>query len=123
MSNPTELKYTSDHIWIKENSGNLLIGITDYAQEQLGDILFVDLPEAGKAFEAGEAFFEIESQKTAQELSLPFGGEVIASNDALDDSPELINEDAFEAWIVEIKPSGAVEGVMGSSEYEESIQE
>jgi glycine cleavage system H protein len=122
MSNPSNLRYTPEHLWIKENGDTILVGITDYAQEQLGDILFVDLPEAGKSFEPGETFTEIESQKTASELSLPFGAEIVASNEALDDSPELINEDAYANWIAEIKVSGSLEGLLDAAAYEAAIE-
>jgi len=122
MSYPEELKYTPEHLWVKVDGDTALIGITDYAQEQLGDILFVDLPEEGKTFEAGEAFTEIESQKTASELSLPFGGEVIRSNEDLDDSPELINEDAYASWIVEIKLAGGIDGLLDAAAYEAGLE-
>jgi glycine cleavage system H protein len=116
---PSDLRYTEAHLWIKENGDTYLIGITDYAQDQLGDILFVDLPKLG-AVDADETVFEIESTKTASELSLPFAAEVVAVNSALDDSPELINADAYENWIIEVKAQ-ELTGVLGATEYEATL--
>lgn len=107
--NPAELKYTENHVWVEADGDTAKIGITDYAQGQLGDILFVDLPEEGDTLEKGEVFTEVESSKTASELPAPVSGEVIAVNTDLDDEPEAINDDAFAAWIVEVKLSDASE--------------
>ena len=121
MSYPNELFYTPDHVWIKENGDTVLIGITDFAQDQLGEILFVDLPEAGKAFEAGKVIIEIESQKTSSELTIPFGCEIVAVNEELDDSPELINEDAYANWIAELKISEELTGLLNAADYEAGL--
>jgi glycine cleavage system H protein len=119
MAYPSELHYTADHIWIKENADTYLVGVTDYAQDQLGDVLFVDLPKLG-TFAAGKTVIEVESSKTASEISLPFDFEVVAVNDELDDSPELINEDAYAAWIIEIKAT-ELSGVISAAEYEAGL--
>ena len=107
MNFPADLKYTKDHVWVKVEGDTAKIGITDYAQDQLGDILFVDLPEEGDTLTKGEVFTEVESSKTASELEAPVSGEIVAVNTALDDEPEAINENAFDAWIVEVKLSDA----------------
>lgn len=109
MNFPANAKYTKDHVWVKADGDTAKIGITDYAQDQLGDILFVDLPEIGDSLEKGENFTEVESSKTASEVPAPISGEVTAVNELLDDEPEAINNDAFEAWIVEIKIEDASE--------------
>lgn len=109
MNFPANAKYTKDHVWVKVDGDTAKIGITDYAQDQLGDILFVDLPEVGDSLEKGENFTEVESSKTASEVPAPISGEVTAVNELLDDEPEAINEDAFEAWIVEVKIEDASE--------------
>ncbi len=107
MTFPAELKYTSEHVWVKVEGDTAKLGITEFAQDQLGDILFVDLPEAGATFSAGDVFTEIESSKTASEVPIPVSGEIVAVNEELDDSPENINEDAYAAWIVEVKMDDA----------------
>ena len=113
-----DLKYTKDHVWVKKDGDTVKIGITDYAQEQLGDILFVDLPAVGDELTAGENFTEVESSKTATEIPAPVSGEVVAVNDALDDSPEAINEDAFAAWIVEVKTDDDLSGLLAAADYQ-----
>jgi glycine cleavage system H protein len=100
-----EVRYTEDHEWVTVSGATLKVGISDYAQDQLGDIVFVELPEIGAIFAKGDQFGTLESVKAVSELYLPVGGEVVAVNEALGDSPELINQDAFKNWIVEIKPA------------------
>lgn len=102
---PDDLGYTDDHEWallIKEET--VKIGVTDYAQDQLGDIVFVELPSVGDTFEKGDEFGTLESVKAVSELYIPMSGKVIAVNEDLEDSPELINEDPYFNWIVEIEP-------------------
>ncbi len=111
------LKYTKEHVWVLKDGDTVKIGITDYAQDQLGDILFVDLPGVGDTVTAGETFTEVESSKTATEVASPVSGEVVAVNQALDDSPENINEDAFAAWIVEIKTEDDLADLMSAEDY------
>jgi len=109
MNTPQNLKYTESHEWIKaESDGTWTIGITDHAQEALGDIVFLELPEAGKKYAAGENCAVVESVKAASDIYMPAAGEVIAVNDDLANSPEKVNADAYGAWMFRIKPeSGA----------------
>ncbi|HBH27634.1 MAG: glycine cleavage system protein GcvH [Desulfofustis sp. PB-SRB1] len=102
---PGELMYSKDHEWAKKEDDTIVIGITDYAQDQLGDIVFAEMPEVGSSFEQGEEFGTLESVKAVSEIYLPVSGEIIAINDALEDEPELINEDPYENWIVVVRPS------------------
>jgi len=113
MKTPEHLKYTETHEWIKtEADGTLAMGITDHAQEVLGDIVFLELPPIGKRFAQGEACAVIESVKAASDIYMPVAGEVVAANDALVQSPERINADAYGAWMFRIKPDNA--GDIGS---------
>lgn len=117
MNLPAELKYTKAHTWLKIEGTTAKIGITEYAAEQLGDIVFVDLPETDSALTAGETFTEIESSKTAVEVPAPVSGTVTAVNEALDDEPESINDDAYAAWIVEVELDGEAEGLLDAAAY------
>lgn len=123
MNHPSELKYTAEHVWIKAEGGSAKLGITDFAQDQLGDILFVDLPEVGKALAAGDIFTEVESSKTTSEVPSPLTGKILAVNDELNDSPENINEDAYANWIVEISIDNAAEldALISNADYEAGI--
>jgi glycine cleavage system H protein len=113
MKTPEHLRYTETHEWIKtEADGTLAMGITDHAQEVLGDIVFLELPPIGKRFAQGEACAVIESVKAASDIYMPVAGEVVAANDALVQSPERINADAYGAWMFRIKPDNA--GDIGS---------
>ncbi len=125
MTFPAELKYTSEHVWVKVEGDTAKLGITEFAQDQLGDILFVDLPEAGTTFSAGDVFTEIESSKTASEVPIPVSGEIVAVNEELDDSPENINEDAYAAWIVEVKMNNESEldALLTAEAYEGGLEE
>lgn len=110
---PEDLKYTSDHEWVRESgeqAGSVRIGITSYAQEALGDIVYVQLPDAGSAVEAGAAIGELESTKSVSDIYAPVGGTVVARNDSLEQAPDLINSDPYgEGWLLEIEPSGGDE--------------
>ncbi|NLL62945.1 MAG: glycine cleavage system protein GcvH [Ruminococcaceae bacterium] len=121
MEFPTDLKYSENHAWVKVDDDIAKIGITEYAAEQLGEIVFIDLPEEGETIEVGESFTEIESSKTSSEVPSPVSGEIIAVNFELDDDPELINDDAFAAWIVEIKleDESEIEDLLDARAYEE----
>jgi glycine cleavage system H protein len=99
------LCYTEDHEWISSEGGVYRVGVTDYAQDQMGDVVFVELPEVGQVFARGDEFGTLESVKAVSELYLPIGGEITAVNEELQDAPELINKDSYKNWIVEIKPS------------------
>ena len=125
MTFPAELKYTSEHVWVKVEGDTAKLGIAEFAQDQLGDILFVDLPEAGTTFSAGDVFTEIESSKTASEVPIPVSGEIVAVNEELDDSPENINEDAYAAWIVEVKMNNESEldALLTAEAYEGGLEE
>ena len=99
------LRYTKDHEWVTESGDTLKVGVSDYAQDQMGDIVFVELPEVGASFEKGDEFGTLESVKAVSELYMPISGEVVAVNEDLGDAPELINQDSYANWIIEIKPS------------------
>ncbi|RUM35823.1 MAG: glycine cleavage system protein GcvH [Desulfobulbus sp.] len=101
---PEELMYSDDHEWAQKEDAVITIGITDYAQDQLGDIVFVEMPEIGDSFAKGDEFGTLESVKAVSEVFIPVGGEVVAVNEDLEDSPELVNEDPYTNWIIKIKP-------------------
>lgn len=109
MSNvPAELSYTSEHEWVTALTaeGTVRIGITDHAQDALGDVVYVDLPSVGDSLDAEETFGEIESTKSVSDLFAPISGEVVATNDALEDDPALINSDPYgEGWLIELRPA------------------
>ncbi|MBN1827983.1 MAG: glycine cleavage system protein GcvH [Deltaproteobacteria bacterium] len=102
---PDDIHYAEDHEWARWEDETIKIGIDDYAQDQLGDIVFVDLPQPGSRFEKGEEFGTVESVKAVSELYIPLSGEIVAINKDLEDSPELVNHDPYEdGWMIEIKP-------------------
>ncbi len=103
------LRYAEDHEWVSESGSTLKVGVSDYAQDQMGDIVYVELPEVGTSFAKGDEFGTLESVKAVSELYLPVSGEIVAVNEALGDSPELINQDPYANWIVEIKPADSSE--------------
>ncbi len=106
MKFPENVKYTSEHEWIRLENDVAYIGITDYAQEQLGDIVFVDIPTVGETLAAGEVFGTIEVVKTISDLFLPVEAEILEQNEALADEPELVNKDPYgEGWLIKIKPA------------------
>ena len=110
MKIPEDLKYTATHEWVRsESDGTLAIGITDHAQETLGDIVFLELPPVGKKFAQGEACAVIESVKAAADINMPVAGVVVAANDPLAQSPEQVNADAYAAWMFRIKPDNAAD--------------
>lgn len=119
MVSGEELKYSKDHEWISVEGDIAVIGITNYAQVQLGDIVYVELPDVGMAAEKDEAICAVESVKTAAEVLTPVSGEVLEVNKELEDSPELINEDPYAAWIMKIQMTDASEtdGLMSEEEY------
>ena len=106
---PADLLYTKDHEWVKMNDdGTATVGITDYAQESLGDITFVEFPEVGATLESGDTFGVVESVKAASDLYMPLSGEIAEINEAVDDAPELVNQEAFTAgWLLKIRLSDA----------------
>ena len=102
---PDDLRYTEDHEWARVKGGNVTIGVTDYAQNQLGDIVFVEMPAPGDPFKKGDEFGTVESVKAVAELYMPIDGEVVQVNQALEDAPELLNQSPYaDGWIVEVKP-------------------
>lgn len=106
MNFPTNVKYTKEHEWIRLEGDVAYVGITDYAQEQLGDIVFVDIPTEGETLAANEVFGTIEVVKTISDLFLPVSGEILEQNEALADQPELVNQDPYgEGWLIKIKPT------------------
>ncbi|TGB02222.1 glycine cleavage system protein GcvH [Halobacillus salinus] len=124
MSLPKDMRYSEEHEWVKEEGGKVRIGITDFAQSELGDIVFVELPEVGEELEADEPFGSVESVKTVSELYAPVSGKVVEINEELEDSPEFVNESPYEkAWMVVVEPKDASEmdKLMTPEQYEEMI--
>ncbi|MCU0940462.1 MAG: glycine cleavage system protein GcvH [Burkholderiaceae bacterium] len=124
MTLPAELKYTESHEWVRrESDGTLTIGITDFAQESLGDMVFVEAPEVGRRVAKGEACAVVESVKAASDVYAPVAGEVVAANALLADKPELVNTDAFAAWLFRLKPDNAadVESLLDAAKYQANI--
>ncbi|KYG33571.1 glycine cleavage system protein GcvH [Alkalihalobacillus trypoxylicola] len=127
MSNlPKDFKYSEEHEWVKVEGDKVRVGITDFAQSELGDIVFVELPEVGDSIEADEPFGSVESVKTVSELYAPLSGKVVEINEDLDDSPEFVNESPYEkAWMIVIEPSdqSELEKLMTAEQYQEMIKE
>ena len=124
MNFPADLKYTESHEWVRvESDGTLTIGITDHAQDALGDIVFLELPEVGKSVGAGDALAVVESVKAASDIYAPVAGEVIAVNEAASAAPESVNANAFDAWLFKLKPANAddVNGLMNADAYKASV--
>ena len=110
MNFPNDVKYTKEHEWIRLEGDVAYVGITDYAQEQLGDIVFVDIQTVGETLAADEVFGTIEVVKTISDLFLPVAGEVLEQNEALEEQPELVNKDPYgEGWLIKIKPANAAD--------------
>lgn len=120
-----DLLYTKDHEWVKVEGDTAYIGITDFAQEQLGDIVYVELPEVGDEIDKEDVFSAIESVKAASDSYMPVDGEILEVNEELIDAPELLNTDAFENWIVKIRliDESQLDDLMSSGEYEEYVAE
>ncbi|ELK46998.1 UNVERIFIED_CONTAM: glycine cleavage system protein GcvH [Halobacillus marinus] len=126
MSLPKELRYSEEHEWVKDEGEKVRIGITDFAQAELGDIVFVELPEVGDELEADEPFGSVESVKTVSELYAPVSGKVVEVNEDLEDSPEFVNESPYEkAWMVVVEPndSSEIDKLMSPEQYKEMINE
>jgi len=124
MSIPADLKYTQSHEWVRtEADGTITVGITAYAQDALGDIVFVDLPKVGSTLEAGKDCAVVESVKAAGDIYAPVAGEVVAINESLADAPEAINADAFAAWLFKLKPANPadVDGLLSADAYSANI--
>lgn len=126
MSIPTDLRYTEEHEWVKAEDGKVRIGITEFAQSELGDIVFVELPQVGDDLVADEPFGSVESVKTVSELYAPISGKVVEINEELEDNPEFVNESPYEkAWMVVIEPSDVsqIEELLTPEKYQELIEE
>ena len=123
MSVPEELQYTRSHEWVRTEGDTATVGITDYAQDELGDIVFVELPEEGATFGAGDSFGAVESVKAVSDIYAPVGGEVIEVNEALNDSPEKINDDPYgDGWIIKLRVSEEGD-LLSASDYEQFLEE
>lgn len=124
MNFPENIKYTNEHEWIREEGDMAYVGITDYAQDQLGDIVFVDIQTVGETLNAGDVFGTIEVVKTISDIFLPVGGEVLEQNEALADQPELVNQDPYgEGWLVKIKPAedADFDSLLSAEDYKKLI--
>jgi glycine cleavage system H protein len=124
MANPSDRLYTKSHEWVQLAGGEATVGITQYAQEQLGDVVFVELPATGKQVAAGGVLGNIESVKAVSEVFAPVGGEVVAANGELEAHPELVNQDPYgKGWLVRMKAAGASAGLMDAAAYEKLLAE
>ncbi|MGD2099629.1 MAG: glycine cleavage system protein GcvH [Desulfobacterales bacterium] len=122
---PDDVRYAKSHEWARTETDTIKIGITDYAQDQLGDIVFVELPEVGDTFDQGEEFGTVESVKAVSELYMPIAGEVVAINDTLEDAPEKVNNTPYgDGWMLEVKPDNPAEmdGLMDHNAYVETLK-
>jgi glycine cleavage system H protein len=122
---PEDLQYTKDHEWVRTDGDTLRVGVTDYAQEALGDIVFVTLPDVGAEVSAGTPCGEIESTKSVSDVYAPVTGTVVSRNESLDTAPELINSDPYgDGWMLEIRPSGdAAEGLLDAQAYQAGLDQ
>ncbi|QFF99845.1 glycine cleavage system protein GcvH [Psychrobacillus glaciei] len=126
MTTPKDLKYSEEHEWVKTEDGKVRIGITHFAQSELGDIVFVELPQVGDDIKSGDPFGSVESVKTVSELYAPISGKVVEVNSELEDSPEFVNESPYEnAWMIVVEPSNLSEmdELLSAEQYDELIQE
>lgn len=119
---PADLKYTKDHEWIRLEGDTGIVGITDYAQKQLGDVVYVELPEVGTIVTAGESFGTIESVKAVSELFAPVSGEVVEVNATLRDKPEAVNQQPHDTWMVKIRVAGDATGLIDAAQYSELVK-
>lgn len=124
MGYPSDLKYTKDHEWVRIAGDTAEIGITDFAQQQLGDVVFVELPDVGRTITAGETFGSIESVKAVSELFAPMSGEVVAVNPSLKDRPEAVNSDPHGTWMLKVRlaDATATSGLLDGTQYEALIK-
>ena len=123
MAVPEELQYTKTHEWVKREDDVATVGITEHAQDELGDVVFIELPEKGASFGAGDAFGTVESVKAVSDLYAPVGGEVVEVNEALNDSPEKINEEPYgDGWIIRLRVSEEAD-LLSAGDYEKLLEE
>ncbi|MBQ9458825.1 MAG: glycine cleavage system protein GcvH [Oscillospiraceae bacterium] len=123
MNFPTELKYSKDHEWVRMEGNIAVIGISDFAQSELGDVVFVNLPEVGDSTTAGEPFGDVESVKAVSDLVSPVSGKVCEINEELLDAPEKINEDPYGAWMIKVENVGNTEELLDAADYEKFCEE
>ncbi len=117
MNHPNDLKYTKEHEWVKIQNNSVTVGITDFAQGELGDIIFIELPKEGESFNAGEIFGTIEAVKTVSDLYMPLSGKIIEVNTSINDNPEFVNEDPYEkGWMIKIEISSDDSSLLLDSE-------
>lgn len=124
LSFPAELKYTDEHIWVRKDGEEIVIGVSDYAQDQLGEVGYVDLPSEGDSFAAGDEFGEVESIKSVNKLFMPVAGEVSAVNGDLDGTPTLLNASCYDrGWLIRVKPEdmAAVDGLLSADAYKATL--
>jgi len=121
---PTELKYTKDHEWVRINDTEAVVGITDFAQHQLGDVVYVELPEVGRTVKQGDVFGTIESVKAVSELFSPLSGEITAVNPDLANHPETVNQKPHDAWMIRLRPTAVAEAaaLLDSAAYEQLVK-
>jgi glycine cleavage system H protein len=125
MTVPADLQYTESHEWVRtEADGTVLVGITDFAQDALGDLVYIELPEAGKTYAARQVIAVVESVKAASDIYAPVAGTVVAVNESLKDAPEALNQDAFAAWLFRLKPANAADaaGLLDAAGYQKQIE-
>lgn len=123
MDYPTDLKYAKSHEWVRLEGDIATVGISDYAQDALGDVVFVELPEVGRAVNAGEGLAVVESVKTASDIYAPVAGEVVSINETLSMQPELLNSAPYgDGWIFKIKVAGAADGLMSAGDYQAFVE-
>lgn len=125
MNIPANLQYTNDHEWILISNGKAKVGITDYAQDALGDVVFVDIPEVGKTVTVGETVTEVESTKSVSDIYAPLEGEIVEINEELDDAPELLNTDPYgEGWIfvLQVTANSAANALLTPDQYRELVE-
>ena len=126
MAFPDDVRYTQEHEWAREEGGVVAVGITSYATEQLGDVVFVELPEVGRKLETGKPFGVVEAVKTVSDLYAPVGGEVVEVNGAIGDNPALVNQSPFgEGWLIKIRPAngGEFAALLSNVDYEKLVEE
>ncbi|RKD20327.1 glycine cleavage system protein H [Pelobium manganitolerans] len=122
MNFPAELKYTKDHEWVKIEGDHAIVGITSFAQRELGDIVYVDINTVGQEVKEGEVFGTVEAVKTVSDLFMPLTGTILEINPQLDASPELVNQDPYgDGWMVKVQLSGGVEGLLSADDYQALI--
>jgi glycine cleavage system H protein len=124
--NPEDLSYTKDHEWVRLKGDQATVGITHHAQDQLGDVVYVELPKIGDRFESSEPFGSVESVKAVSEVYMPLSGSVVTVNESLNDSPELVNQDPYgDGWmiVIDVETPSQIDGLLSAAEYDDYIKE